>query len=266
MNYYFLPLLPASTNLRSELSLLDCASNRRKSFFKNASTKYELYQMGINKWHKVDEITHQKNISFLSIKSENYSSNQNSDLVVVVPVNEFSSLNECTTLPLPSSNKKALTPYADRALLTFKSSITNGRGSYASEYPCEMSKRLTTLLTSGILFSSLKSRKFVLFINILRTPLQFDGLITLIDNDSFKNIDSFIIKPNSINLIDFSNIENINNINICSNNISSIPVFIECFIDGNISVEHTHPPSEFFISSNRFKHSSILKSNWLNAL
>jgi hypothetical protein len=65
--------------------------------------------MGINKWHKVDEITHQKNISCLSIKSENYSSNQNSDLVVVIPVNEFSSLSECNTLPLPSSNKKTLT-------------------------------------------------------------------------------------------------------------------------------------------------------------
>lgn len=269
MNLYFLPILSDKVNYYSELTFLNSPGNQRamsRFYTRQSSCKYELYQRVSNEWIVLDQIDSKKS-SYTLISSKNYQNTLKGDLILVVPVLRFSDRNSFDVLPTPVSKKVELTPYADRALLTIRSSCKKSfHSSYSSEYPIAMTKKKLSLLTSGITMSSNSIKKYAFFVNIFNSKNDETGQISFFEKSTRDIVKIIDARENSSNFTDLSDIADPSSIVISSRNFGGIPIFLEIFESGHLSMEHTHPPSEYFISNERFLKSSLLKKNWFNSL
>lgn len=135
-----------------------------------------------------------------------------------------------------------------------------GFSSYQSDYPFKMTQKNGSVLSPiNMLLNRDANRNFIFFRNIFHLPFKDNFEVFLINIKSFKILKIFKCKTNQMNILNIDK-NFINNENyIFSKNYLGIPVFCSEY-DGNISVEHTHPPHEYILSDDKFKIISEIKN------
>lgn len=231
-----------------------------------------MYKVGVytqlfesTRWKKIDEIEFNAGNNII-LNSNDYDLCVG-QLAVIIPIGMSVGLkDEYETLPKPLVRKLDLSPVNERATISFTRG--NAFSSYQGEFPFQMSRIKGTFLAFDPLMQdknkTIKTK--IVFINIYSNKLDEKESFELIvaNSNSKEKLASKEYVHNSACIIDF---QAINNIELCfySKNTLGIPIFVSYDDTGYLSVEHTHPPSEYFWN-NKFKGQQILKKNWLSQL
>jgi len=242
-------------------------SNRRSSFSNEVNFKVGVYiqKKDSTKWNKIDEVEFQ-NSNNIVLSSQDYNLTLG-QLAVIIPCNLDMKLESiCETLPTPISRKIDLAPVAERAAIYFKKGTAFS--SYQGEFPFQMSQIKGSFLTFDPLIhsqnNSIKTK--MVFINIHSSKLLEKKLFTLnVANSLTKEL--FLSKEYVHNSSCTVDIKPLDNEEVCfySKNTLGIPIFISFDSKGYLSVEHNHPPSEYFFN-NKIKGQKILKEKWFSQL
>ena len=277
MSAYF-PIPPSITfdedknKIIGSITFLNHPNNRLKSIFKKNKYKDIVY-LGIycfrnNEWFLVE--TFQCNpFGFLEI-SRSELDVEDHEMVVAVPkkLNIFQEIYN--NIPEPDSLKIDNSIIAQRASLNF--SYMNSTTSYQGEYPYIMSNlKKGTLLT----FDALKqinlssSKNFLILMNISKNVNSLAPIrIEYFDPKNRKKVESIYARRNSFSIFETSeyeiNLDNPSTVFFRSNEATFIPLILSIDINTNqLSVEHTHPPTEYFFGSQKLQHVNLMKKQWL---
>jgi hypothetical protein len=241
--------------------------NRRVNSRAKVDYKVGVYTQSFDSvfWEKLDEIEF-SNSNNISLSSSNYSLDVG-QLAVIIPCEvDFDLLDRYSELPIPVDRKVDLSPVNERAAIHFTKG--DSFSSYQGEFPYQMSRIKGTFLAFDPLIQrtdgNIKTK--IAFINIhsdnISKKTQFN--LNVANAHSKERIISNAYVHNSAGIIDINNTDNIE---LCfySKDTLGIPIFISYNESGYLSVEHTHPPSEYFWN-NKFKGQQLLKQNWLSQL
>jgi len=263
--YFFL------TNVGNEIintiNLSKFTSNRLSSLNKEIRFKVGVYIQKHDdiKWQKIDEVGF-NNTNNIKLCSTDYRLALG-QLAVIIPSNIEMVLNDFyDVLPSPLSRKIDFSPVAERAAIYFEKG--KAFSSYQGEFPHQMSCFKGSFLTFDPLMKSQNSsiKTKMILINIHTKKLNKKEIFTLNMANSLSNkiILSKDYVHNSACIVD---IQSFNDEELCfySKDTLGIPIFISYDEDRYLSVEHNHPPSEYFYN-NKIDGQKILKHNWLSKL
>ena len=191
--------------------------------------------------------------------------------MVVAVGKKSNSFNENTlNLPKPDSLKVDNSIVAQRASLNF--SYLKSTTSYQGEYPFSMSN-----LDNGSLltFDTLKSRKnsyqksFLILMNISRRSTAKE-LVKIKIFDPKNKSDHIVLdaKKNYFSIFETDLYEKklkySSTYFITSESCLFIPIMLSFNYKNNcLSVEHTHPPTEYFFGAQKLKIANLIKKEWL---
>lgn len=280
MSSYF-PLLPNFKSnrfdflVKTSLSLSNYPNNILKENLSSKETEktdifYYVYYLENNFWKQYSKIKCQFGELIEIQRSEINLSNDKS--VVVLPSKIENLPTETRILPTPISLKKDNSFVADRCSFNFF--IENYVSSFQGEYPFNLTKAKTGSFFS---FDSLNLGQEHIDCHLFLLNINADARINQSDEICFYNPEKYnLIKKikvykNTYNIIDMYNInllkESIDDLFlITSSSITFIPIFINIMRNKSefqISVEHTHPPSELFWGKEKLKAANRLKENWI---
>lgn len=130
-----------------------------------------------------------------------------------------------------------------------------GFSSYQLEYPHDMTNKKSGIVSiANSLFDKKADKLFLLFRNIYYRPVvqQFDlSIIEL--RDPSKILKTFKAYTNKTNFFEIDKIFLENEIVIVSKNYLGIPIYINEYRSGMMSMEHTHPPHTYIMGPEKFK-------------
>ena len=144
---------------------------------------------------------------------------------------------------------------------------------YQGEYPFNLANLNKSSLLS---FDTLKGSKgknyknFLILINISRINRSSDSAEIKFFNPKYRDkFKLFYAKKNSITILDTNQYEKELNekeiIFFTSETSSFIPIFLSIDLKNNqLSVEHTHPPTEYFFGTTKKSLVRLTKSKWLS--
>ncbi len=143
--------------------------------------------------------------------------------------------------------------------------ISNSRGatsSYQSEYPFGMTKKIASLYSDcGMLTSSNADKVGVFLRNIHFKPSRKSARLFLFDNNKDVLLETFEIFLNETCYIDLTKFKSyLATCFIFAKDYIGIPIFVNQYVDGQLSFEHTHPPHELIHGKNRFIQVNRLKA------
>ena len=120
-------------------------------------------------------------------------------------------------------------------------------------------KQGSILSPVSMLLNRNADRNFIFFRNIYYLPIKSKFEVILLNINSYKIIKIFECKTNQMNILNIDR-ELINGENyIFSKDYLGIPIFCSEY-QGQISLEHTHPPHEYILSNDKFKTISQVKN------
>lgn len=246
MNFFF---FLADNDFQCELNI-PRFQNRGKFFDK----KIVLYKCKINidSW-EYSEVESQEEGHFWNLSSQDHSIDS------IFFIEKKNNSNSFSKKKLIDQNSLTST-YPDFRANNKVFLSQGGFSSYQSDYPFNMIKKNGSVLSPiNMLLNRNANRNFIFFRNIFHTPIKDNFEVFLINVKSFKILKIFKCKTNQMNILniekDFIKNENY----IFSKNYLGIPVF--CSEDnGNISLEHTHPPHEYLLGDDKFKIISEIKN------
>ena len=202
--------------------------------------------------------------------SRNHLNVEDHEMVVAVGKKSNSFIDSTLILPKPDSLKVDNSIVAQRTSLNF--SYLKSTTSYQGEYPFSMSN-----LDNGSLltFDKLKSRKnssqknFLILMNISRKSTYKE--IVKIKIFDPKNKSDYIVldaKKNYFSIFETDLYEkkfkNSSTCFITSKSCLFIPIMLTINYKNNcLSVEHTHPPTEYFFGAQKLKITNLIKKEWL---
>ncbi len=254
-------------DITSSACLSSFIPNRRSKSISKVDYKVGIYTQSIQslKWKKLDEIEF-KGLNNITIKSTDYDLLVG-ELVVVVPVGISEQLGDnLDELPKPLSRKVDLSVVSDRGAISFQKG--DAFSSYQGDFPFNMSQVKGTFLAFDALTrgndKDVKSK--LIFVNIHSRPIVEKKLFKLciFDIKTNKMIVCKDYTHNSACIIDIDT-SNRSDLIFYSKDTLGIPIFMSYDDNEYLSVEHTHPPSQYFFY-NEFKGQQILKKNWLEKL
>ena len=280
MSSYF-PLLPnLSSNkfdilVKSSLSLANYPNNilKENHISKNNENKaifYYVYYLENNVWKKYSKIKCEYG-ELVEIKRSEINISNNSS-IVVIPSKIESLPSETRILPTPINLKKDNSFVADRCSFNFF--IDNYVSSFQGEYPFNLA---TAKKGSFFSFDSLNLGQenidcylFLLNINTDARTNESDE-ICFYDPEENNLIKKIKVFKNTYNIINMNNInllkESIDKLTfITSDSTTFIPIFLNIKKNESefqLSVEHTHPPTELFWGKEKLKAAIRLKKNWI---
>jgi hypothetical protein len=263
----YLFLVNVGDEIVNSVQLSRFIPNRRSDSCQIVDYKVGVYTQPFESvnWIKLDEVEFSSNNN-ISISSEDYPLDTG-QLAVIIPCEVgFKLLDKYSTLPAPISRKTDLSPVNERASIRF--SKKNSFSSYQGEFPYQMSKVKGTFLAfdSLIQMGRRKIKTKMAFINIYSGRLYekkiFD--LNIANARSKEKIASKTYVHNSAGIID---IKLTDNIELCfySKDTLGVPIFISYNDRGYLSVEHTHPPFEYFWND-KVKGQALMKKKWLSQL
>ncbi len=265
-------LICVGDGITSELTLSNVVSNQCGIVPSSIEYKVGVYTQDSlsTEWVKVDERIFGRS-TFLSFSSKDYNLNAG-EIAVVVPVSIGTKLNQFTkTLPPPISRKLDRSPVNERGMIRF---VRDGsQSSYQGEYPHQMSSRTKgSLLSFGTLLSGQPNftHTKIILINICSS--------LLLKKEKFKCHLSSVLTKNNLKVRDYTHnscaIFEVDHsliseeLVLSSHQTNGIPIYISYNPDikcSMISVEHTHPPSEYFFG-NPDTGLRTFKKSWLPKL
>ena len=267
----FIPEL--NDKIEGSITFLNCPNNRLKKLFFNRKYTDVIY-LGIylfakNNWHLL-EIKRCEPYQFIEIK-RNELKVEDTQMVVAIPkkLNDFKNIT--SKLQEPDSLRVDNSGVAQRVSLNF--SISNSITTYQGEYPFLMSS-----LQKGSLFSFdtlkdikyLNKKSFLILMNISQNNNKFEKIkLKLFDPNKKNKFKLIYAYRNSFNILDIDKYEVIFGKRLTtfltSEYCSFIPMILSIDLRTNqLSVEHNHPPSEYFFGSRKLEAVNLLKKQWLN--
>lgn len=255
----------------SSITFLNIPNNRLKSFFYK---KYEdkvflgIYHLKNNKWLLL-KIKECLPLEFIEITRKELDVTD-TEMVVVVPKKIKIFEKETIALPEPDSLKIDNSIVAQRVSLNF--SFLNFSTSFQGEYPYSMaclknSSFLSLDTLKGMKHKHLKS--FLILMNISKDLNTKDSVRIKSFNPNKKdrpkifyaNKNSYTIHETTIYEKDFKEETIFYTSEICS----FIPIILSINLKTNqLSVEHIHPPTEYFFGSRKEELVKSLKKQWIN--
>ena len=274
--YFPLPPNIKISNIKQKvngsITFLNTPNNRLKSIFLNKTYK-DIVFLGIyhlkNKSWVLLKVQKCNPFEFLEIRRDELNV-MDEEIVVVVPKKSNSFQYVSDILPEPESLRVDNSFVAQRVSLNF--SYLNAESSYQGEYPFNLADQNKSSFLS---FDSLKGSKgknyknFLILINISRNYNTKDSIDIKFFNPKFKDrIRLISARKNSITIVETNEYEkklNEEEIIFFTSDISSfIPIFLSLDIKHNqLSVEHTHPPTEYFSGANKNDLVKLTKKQWL---
>jgi hypothetical protein len=128
----------------------------------------------------------------------------------------------------------------------------SGYSSYQQEYPYGMMKvkgNIVSSISSVLNKSSIE--KYVLFRNIYYLPINVDFNVYLVNLKSKSVLEKFNCLTNKSNFLKINDKYLDEDIYLVSKGYIGIPIYIEVFKDGMISMEHTHPPHSYVLEDRK---------------
>ena len=277
MRAYF-PLPPTISvpgikeKINGSITFLNCPNNRlKKLFFDDIYT--DIVYLGIylfknNAWELLN-IKKTEPHEFLEINRAQLKVD-NEDMVVIVPKKSNQFKLKTSILENPDSLKVDNSIIAQRVSLNF--SFLESSTSYQGEYPLNMS-----CLTNSSFFSfdtmkdsiSLNKKNFIILMNISKINKIKEKIEVKIfdpnNKDKFKIIYAY---RNSFTIVNIDEYENdlgkLKTIFLVSKYCSFIPIFLSFDLSTKqLSVEHSHPPSEYFFGHKKFELVNLMKKRWV---
>jgi hypothetical protein len=131
--------------------------------------------------------------------------------------------------------------------------INGGFSSYQSEYPFGMIKK-NGIVTSGVASLTNKSadKNYIIFRNIFIDPVEKPFNIFFINLKTSEIIRKEIFFTNRTNIIEIERELLHPEVYFVSDNFLGVPIYLS-EKNGHLSLEHTHPPHEYFMSENKYK-------------
>jgi len=280
MSSYF-PLLPNFKSnrfdflVKSSLSLANYPNNILEENLVSKTTDktdifYYVYYLEDNFWKQYSKIKCEYGELIEIQRSE---INLANDLSIVVLPSKIQNLpTETRILPTPISLKKDNSFVADRCSFNFF--IDNYVSSFQGEYPFNLARAKTGSFFSFDLLNlgqeHIDCFLFLVNINTDARTKQSDE-ICFYNPEKYNLIKKIKAYKNTYNIIDMNNINLLKESNdeltlITSSSITFIPIFLNIMRNKSefqISVEHTHPPTELFWGKEKLKAASKLKENWI---
>lgn len=137
--------------------------------------------------------------------------------------------------------------------------INGGFSSYQSEYPFNMINKNGKILTPVSTLLNLGADKnYLIFKNIFFKPIKKKFLASFIDIKEKKIIKEVFFFTNETNFLEIENELIKPNIYLSTQEFIGIPIYLSVK-NKHMSLEHTHPPHEYFFGQNKFKNVKILK-------
>ena len=277
MKAYF-PLPPnikisnINKKINGSITFLNAPNNRLESIFFKRSYQDKVF-LGIyhlkNKSWVLLKVQKCNPFEFLEISRDEFNVTDE-EMVVVVPKKSNSFQYQLDILPEPASLRVDNSFVAQRVSLNF--SYLNAESSYQGEYPFNLANSNKGSLFS---FDALKGTKgkdyknFLILINISRNYSMRDSIKIKFFNPKNKDIFSSIAaKKNSFTILETNQYEKKLNkketIFFTSELSTFIPIFLSLdFKNNQLSVEHTHPPTEYFSGANKRSFVKLTKNRWV---
>jgi hypothetical protein len=267
MSEYFF-LVNVGDGIVSSVCLSKFTPNRLSKSPLEIKYKVAIYTQDLNStiWKKIDEVGF-GNSNNIILESSDYNL-EVGQLAVIVPCNTEDTLDDnVDILPKPFSRKVDCSQVNERATISFKRG--KDYSSYQGEFPYQMSRVKGSFLAFDSLilgnFDSIKTK--IVFINIHSEVLAIKDPFKLFVAN-IKTKETILSKGyvhNSACIINIPSFENCGHV-FYSKSTLGIPIFISYNQEGGyLSVEHTHPPAEYFWS-NKIEGQRELKQNWLSQL
>ncbi len=265
-------LIGLGDGITSELTLSKVVSNQCDIVPFSIAYKVGVYTQDSQstEWVKVDERIFGRSI-FLSFSSKDYNLNDG-EIAVIVPVPIGTNLNQLTnTLPPPIFRKMDRSPVNERGMVRF---VRDGsQSSYQGEYPHQMSSRVKgSVISFGALLSGQPNftHTKIILINICSSLLpkkdKFKCHLSSVSTKKNLQVRDYTHNSCAIFEVDHSLISE--DLVLSSHHTNGIPIFISYNPDikgSMISVEHSHPPSEYFFGNTDIGLRT-LKKCWLPKL
>ena len=254
------------------LTFLNCPNNRLNPIFsKNVYKKsvfLGLYSHNKDKWDLL-QVEECKPMDFLDINRNQFDVEDNQMIVAILKkTNNFKKVSR--TLLEPDSLKIDNSVVEQRVSMNF--SFLNSVSSYQGDYPLEMSKlKRGSLFTFDALKETKNSliRNFVILMNISKNCSYKEPEKVKFFNP--ENKEQFIYLKafrNSFNIFETQIYEKLlgseKTIFLTSDSCTFIPIMLSVNLKTNqLSVEHTHPPSEYFFGPQKVEFMNLLKKVWI---
>lgn len=258
--------------INGSITFLNVPNNRLESIFLNKTYKDKVF-LGIyhlkNKSWVLLKVQKCNPFEFFELRRDELDV-KDEEIVVIVPKKSNSFQSESDILPEPESLRVDNSFVAQRVSLNFN--YQNSESSFQGEYPFNLAN---SNKTSFLTFDALKGSKgkelknFLILINISRNHNLKDSIQIKFFNPKYKDKFRFIsARKNSITIFETNQYEkefNEKDLIFLTSEISSfIPIFLSLDLQNNqLSVEHTHPPTEYFSGLNKKNIVKLTKNQWL---
>ncbi len=134
-----------------------------------------------------------------------------------------------------------------------------GFSSYQSEYPFNMVNKKGTILTPiNTLLNKGADENILIFRNIFFKPIKKKFVANFIDIKQKKIIKEISFFTNTTNFFEIDDKLLDPNIYLSTQEFIGVPIYLS-IKNKHLSMEHTHPPHEYFFGKNKFKNVKMLK-------
>ena len=262
-------LLNIGDDIINEVTLTRLIQNRRSSADSYFDFKVGVYTQKFesNLWEKLDEINFNDNS--IVLRSTDYQL-LIGQLAVIVPSNiGYNLADTLSELPEPVSGSSNI------SLINFRANISfikgNSKSSFQGDFPYSMSRLKGSFLAFDALIHATNEvvKTKIVFVNIHSVKLDEKKYFNLnmSNSKSKKKLKKAQYVHNSVAIIDNVSMNDCSLV-FYSKDTLGIPIFIS-FLEGkgnNMSVEHSHPPTEYFWGDSKYYGQSLIKSKWLGLL
>ena len=162
-------------------------------------------------------------------------------------------------------------PFILSKIPAWRSTIRINNGFKSSSYQGELDifpKKASMLSISPMIQNHSKMiNNYLFFINLINEPVNSNHNLVMVDpNNPSIHLEKLNVMNNFVNIFKI-NKRHINSIYFfASKTLTGIPIFVSEDTLNNISIEHTHPVSQFFVHSNRFLLQRTIKDEWFKKI
>lgn len=117
--------------------------------------------------------------------------------------------------------------------------------SYQSEYPFEMLKVRSSIVSNCGVLTGPKGDNFIVLVSIIDEPIYVDIPCKLVDKMSGDTLATFTASTNRVTVFKLDNSHLSLNCYFVAKGYPMIPIYLNS-LDGGLSFEHTHPPHDAF--------------------
>ena len=256
MNYFFL-LKNDIPNIYSEVDIVNFSPSKVFSQSKSKDSILHYFYSNGKEWIFKDICNLPKDET-ITINEKYFDKNLKNKAI-------FFSINSKKIISQKNlkNEKYHISKIAWRANIKLKNQ--NHYTSYQGEYPGSMiNKNISLVSCSPMIQNNLNIKNFFYLVNLFHLPEENNFKIKIL-NSKKEELKLLNCKTNNINFFNLNDldIKLIENMYIFqSDEGGGIPLYFSFDERGQMSLEHTHPPTEYVLHGNRFFFQKIKKNFW----